>query len=181
MRAHVPTRSSAHSFARQPPIATAVAYVEGAPARPRWWPDHEIVPGRRTGAELCAWLENLCDVERLPESRLGQTRLWSVRWNIEHGDLLAECPDADLEHLDIVAYRLLPTERNRVYFLDGYGDPEVLIERQTGYCESGDSVRLANELSVACGVSERDIEEVTPRMWDYLECLHRLEDPTYRP
>lgn len=134
-------------FCAATPIATAVAYVEGAPVRHRWWPDHEIVPGRRTGAELCTWLENRCDVERLPESRLGQTRRWSVRWNIEHCDLLAECPDADLEHLEVVAYRLLPTERNHAYFTDGYGDPE----------------------------------ELTPRMWDYLECLHRLEDPTYRP
>lgn len=163
------------------PLGVARAEVpdDGLPIR--WWPDHEIVPGVRSGAELCDWLESSCDVKLLSESNLSQVRRWSVRWNIEHGDLIAEHPDADLESLDIAVYRLLPTERNRAYFMEGYGDPEVLIERQTGYCEVGDSVLLSNELTVAGGVSVRDIEEVTPRMWDYLECLHRLEDPTYRP
>lgn len=156
----------------------AVARVELDDAAPRipWWPDHEIVPGTKSPEELRVWLEGHIDVERMPLEEVSQTSLWAMRHNIEIQ------LGIDGSELELVAYRILPTERNAPYLVEGkcvrvgIFEPRVLMELTTGYLETT-SNRLFDEYVVERGVSEKDLAEKNYRLLDYLVHLRNLEDP----
>lgn len=154
------------------------AFVETDDEAPRipWWPDHEIVPGTKTPAELRTWLEEHLDLEPEPLEGVSQTRLWAMRHNIESS------LGIDGSDLEFVAYRILDTERNAPYLVEGKSarvgifEPRVLMELTTGYLETT-SNRLFDEYVVARGVSEQDLAEKSHRLLDYLFRLRNLEDP----
>ena len=158
------------------PIAAAYAEVDDAAPRIPWWPDHEIVPGIKSPEELRVWLEGRLDVERLPLEEVSQTRLWAMRYNIETN------LGIDGSDLEFIAYRILPTERNAPYLVEGRCvrvgtfDPRVLMELTTGYLETT-SNRLFDEYVVERGISEKDLVEKSYRLLDYLFHLRSLEDP----
>ena len=151
------------------PIAVTYAELDDVAPRIPWWPDHEIVPGAKTPEELRLWIERHLDVERMPLEEVSQTRLWTMRRNIE---LQLEIDGSDLE---FIAYRVLPTERNAPY-LEGADDPFVLIELATRRIDTT-SHRLFHEWVVERGVSEKDLTEKTYCLTDYLFHLRNLEDP----
>ena len=156
----------------------AVARVELDDAAPRipWWPDHKIVPGTKSPKELRVWLEGHLDVERMPLEEVSQTSLWAMRHNIE---LHLGIDGAELE---FVAYRILPTERNAPYLVEGkcirvgIFEPRILMELTTG-CLETTSNRLFDEYVVERGVGEKDLAEKTYRLLDYLLHLRSLEGP----
>ncbi len=158
------------------------AFVEADEEAPRipWWPDHKIVPGTKTPAELRAWLEGHLDLEPEPLEGVSQTRLWAMRHNIETG------LGIDGSDLEFVAYRILPTERNAPYLEDVpqncVGEPEpaiALMELRTGFVDL-QCPRLFHEYVVARGVSQEDLTEKTVNLQDYLFHLRSLEDPGWK-
>lgn len=68
---------------RGAPLCVARAEVPESGLPTPWWPDHKIVPGVRSGVELCDWLERRVDVERAPLGSASQTSIWSMRRSIE--------------------------------------------------------------------------------------------------
>ena len=88
----------------------------------------------------------------------------------------------DGSDLEFIAYRILPTERNAPYLVEGRCvrvgtfDPRVLMELTTGYLETT-SNRLFDEYVVERGISEKDLAEKSYRLLDYLFHLRNLEDP----
>lgn len=60
---------------RGEPLCAARAEVPESGLPTPWWPDHEIVPGVRSGVELCDWLERRVDVERAPGERFSDQHL----------------------------------------------------------------------------------------------------------
>ena len=158
------------------PIAVAYAEVDDAAPRIPWWPDHEIVPGVKSPKELRVWLEGRVDVERLPLEEVSQTRLWAMRYNIETN------LGIDGSDLEFIAYRILDTERNAPYLVEGkcvragIFEPRILMELSTGYLETT-SNRLFDEYIVERGISEKDLAEKSYRLLDYLFHLRSLEDP----
>ena len=159
-----------------PPIGTVCAELDDAAPRIPWWPDHKIVPGAKSPEELRVWLEGHLDVERMPLEEVSQTSLWAMRHNIELQ------LGIDGSELEFVAYRILPTERNAPYLVEGkcvrvgIFEPRVLMELTTGYLETT-SNRLFDEYVVERGVGEKDLTEKTYRLLDYLFHLRNLEDP----
>ena len=159
----------------------AVARVELDDAAPRipWWPDHEIVTGTKSPEELRVWLEGHIDVERMPLGEVSQTSLWAMRHNIEIQ------LGIDGSELEFVVYRILPTERNAPYLVEGkcvrvgIFEPRVLMELTTGYLETT-SNRLFDEYVVERSVSEKDLAEKNYRLLDYLFHLRNLEDPGWK-
>lgn len=64
----VPVIAGPHTYEefraqRGAPLCVARAEVPESGLPTPWWPDHEIVPGVRSGVELCDWLERRVDVE----------------------------------------------------------------------------------------------------------------------
>ena len=162
-----------------PPIGTVCAELDDAAPRIPWWPDHKIVPGAKSPEELRVWLEGHLDVERMPLEEVSQTSLWAMRHNIELQ------LGIDGSELEFVAYRILPTERNAPYLVEGkcvrvgIFKPRVLMELTTGYLETT-SNRLFDEYVVERGVGEKDLAEKTYRLLDYLLHLRSLEDPGWK-
>lgn len=161
-------------------IATAFVETDDEAPRIPWWPDHEIVPGTRTPAELRAWLEGHLDLEPEPLEGVSQTRLWAMRHNIEAS------LGIDGSDLEFVAHRILPTERNAPYLEDvpqnRVGEPKpaiALMELRTGSVDL-QCPRLFHEYVVARGVSEKDLAEKTVNLQDYLFHLRSLEEPGWR-
>ena len=158
------------------PIGAARVELDDAAPRIPWWPDHKIVPGAKSPEELRVWLEGHLDVERMPLEEVSQTSLWAMRHNIELQ------LGIDGSELEFVAYRILPTERNAPYLVEGkcvrvgIFEPRVLMELTTGYLETT-SNRLFDEYVVERGVGEKDLTEKTYRLLDYLFHLRNLEDP----
>lgn len=158
------------------PIAVVSAEVDDAAPPIPWWPDHKIVPGTKTPVEMRAWLEGHLDVEREPLEEVSQTRLWAIRHNIE-----AQL-GIDGSDLDFISYRILPTERNAPYLMEGecvrvgIFEPRILMELTTG-CLETTSNRLFDEYVVERGISEKDLTEKNYRLLDYLFHLRNLEDP----
>ena len=158
------------------PMAVACAEVDDAAPCIPWRPDHEIVPGTKSPEELRTWLEGHLDVERLPLEEILQTRLWAMRYNIEAN------LGIDGSDLDFIAYRILDTERNAAYLVEGkcvragIFEPRILMELTTGYLETT-SNHLFDEYVVERGVSEKDLAEKSCRLLDYLLHLRNLEDP----
>lgn len=158
------------------PMAVACAEVDDAAPCIPWRPDHEIVPGTKSPEELRTWLEGHLDVERLPLEEILQTRLWAMRHNIEAN------LGIDGSDLDFISYRILDTERNAAYLVEGkcvragIFEPRILMELTTGYLETT-SNRLFDEYVVERGVSEKDLAEKSCRLLDYLLHLRNLEDP----
>lgn len=134
------------------------------------------MPGTKSPKELRVWLEGHLDVERMPLEEVSQTSLWAMRHNIE---LHLGIDGAELE---FVAYRILPTERNAPYLVEGkcvrvgIFEPRILMELTTG-CLETTSNRLFDEYVVERGVGEKDLAEKTYRLLDYLFHLRNLEDP----
>lgn len=159
-----------------PVVAVARVELDDAASRIPWWPDHEIVPGTKSPEELRVWLEGHIDVERMPLEEVSQTSLWAMRHNIEIQ------LGIDGSELELVAYRILPTERNAPYLVEGkcvrvgIFEPRVLMELTTGYLETT-SNRLFDEYVVERGVNEKDLAEKNYRLLDYLVHLRNLEDP----
>lgn len=134
------------------------------------------MPGTKSPEELRVWLEERLDFEREPMEEVSQTRLWAMRYNIEAN------LGIDGSDLDFIAYRIMDTERNAPYLVEGkcvrvgIFEPRILIELTTGYLETT-SNRLFDEYVVECGVSERDLSEKTASLQNYLFHLRNLEDP----
>ena len=161
-------------------IGTAFVEVDDEVPRIPWWPDHKIVPGTKTPAELRAWLVGHLDLEPEPLEGVSQTRLWAMRHNIETS------LGIDGSDLEFVAYRILPTERNAPYLEDVpqncVGEPEpaiALMELGTGFVDLR-CPRLFHEYVVARGVSQEDLTEKTVNLQDYLFHLRSLEDPGWK-
>nr|WP_075577153.1 nucleotidyltransferase domain-containing protein [Olsenella timonensis] len=161
-------------------IGTAFVEVDDEAPRIPWWPDHKIVPGTKTPAELRAWLEEHLDLEPEPLEGVSQARLWAMRHNIETS------LGIDGSNLEFVAYRILPTERNAPYLEDVpqncVGEPEpaiALMELRTGFVDL-QCPRLFHEYVVARGVSQEDLTEKTVNLQDYLFHLRSLEDPGWK-
>ena len=159
-----------------PVVAVAYAELDDAAPPIPWWPEHEIVPSTKTPTEMHVWLEGHLDVERMPLEDVSQTSLWAMRRNIE---LQLGIDGAELE---FVAYRILDTERNAPYLVEGKCvrvgtfNPSILMELTTGYLETT-SNRLFDEYVVERGVTEKDLTEKNYRLLDYLFHLRNLEDP----
>ena len=88
----------------------------------------------------------------------------------------------DGSDLEFIAYRILDTERNAPYLVEGkcvragIFEPRILMELSTGYLETT-SNRLFDEYIVERGISEKDLAEKSYRLLDYLFHLRSLEDP----
>ena len=161
---------------RGAPLCVARAEVPESGLPTPWWPDHKIVPGVRSGVELCDWLERRVDVERAPLESASQTSIWSMRRSIE------ENLGVDGSELEFAFYRILPTDRNAPYLVEGecvrigIFEPYALAELTTARMETTSNL-LFSEWVVERGVSEGDLAEKTVALANYLFHLRRLEQP----
>lgn len=139
-----------------------------------------IVPGKRDVEEMIAWIAERVDLKECPLNVFSQSFVKHLYYNLEHCVQYLETPIAKGQFCFLV-YEVLKTTKNKKYYhLNaemGHGDESIylILETQLEVCFCN-SNQLYLETMVAWGVDERDYNEDTLLLDNYIFMKKSLED-----
>lgn len=141
----------------------------------------QIIPQHKDVSDLCSWLNSHLDIEEFPFTEFSNSFINQLNFSAVNA-ITNQKLKLTAEQFQFVSYRLLPTEKNRVYnaSLGNTGEKYiyVIFERNTGYISTNNAL-LQLELSVEQGVSQYDYDNNTDIFLYYITCLERLKKKEY--
>ncbi len=141
----------------------------------------KIVIGRKSAAELIAWLEHRVDTEQISPIQLGSTALQCAILNAVNSPE-GKRIDLALRNVHFLAVKVVRNQKSNAYYeifdrynTRSYTNIYVLIEENSVHVSSNCN-ELFDELYIQKGIDESDFVNKTPALCSYLAYIAHLDD-----